>query len=162
MLTIIVLSCGAGMLGTLMFLYDRRLVRAIAIPAVIWLIGMGGLVGYSWWKAADYQRLDRERMVSRTRIDAENNGISRLADHYEVYAMTPRGVRRVKLPLASTRIRRAEGKKAFVETWHAMWVDDPSRPPTTPMWHLRLHRGPRELMSHYVIVLPEGAPIIAG
>jgi len=123
---------------------------------------MGCVFGYSWWKAADYQTPEKEIRVSRTVIDAENNGISRLAGHYVVYAVTRRGVRRVKLPMEITRIERHDEKKAYVETYETLWVDDPAAPQKTPLWHLRLRRPDRRTLSHYVIVLPRRVPVTVG
>ncbi|MFO7959314.1 MAG: hypothetical protein R6X33_19700 [Candidatus Brocadiia bacterium] len=162
MLSVVLISAAAGVVGTILFLQDGRIGHTVAWALGIWVVGMGAVFGYSWWRAAEYQTPAEDIRVARTVIDAENNGISRLADHYVVYARTPHGVRRVKLPIEKTRIERHDKKEAYVETYETLWVDDPSAPEKTPLWHLRLRRPDRQTLSHYVIVLPERVPVSVG
>lgn len=157
MLSLIVSALVVAGIGSLVWVATRRLAKAIVVTLVLFALAVGGLLGYSYHKAAQHRLAQGMVKVREYPIDVKNMGVSLVTEEYVLYVETKRGLMRKKLSLEITKVQRRDDKKPCVEVWDEVTVDDPHAPKS--LWYFGLPLGERQVFSHYVLVLPEHVPI---
>ncbi|MHC4591106.1 MAG: hypothetical protein ACYS8L_00230 [Planctomycetota bacterium] len=160
MLTLVVGGGVLVLLAVVVLLVTRRPSMAIGLPAVLFALLVGGVLGYSYYKAGQWSRVEGERVVKTYPLDLKNVGVEVIGEDYLVYVQTERRYLRKKIPLKDTRVRRFGGKgKPSIEVYEKTIVDDEEAGPERPLWYIRIRRGRRTKFSHYVLNLPESEEI---
>ena len=159
MWSLIISAIVIGVSAARVWMATHRLPAVIGATILLFLLAAGGVVGLSYYMAAQHRKAVATVKAREWQIDIENlGGVATVVNDYEIWVKTERGgLGKKKIPMDMTQIERRPRAEPCVEVWEEVTVDDPEAPKSA--WYLPMTLGHRQSLSHYVLVVPEEAVV---